>query len=819
MNGFLTELKGIWKDKKLFIALLGIAVMPLLYGGLLISFFWDPYDQIDQLPVAVVNEDEGAEFEGEEIHAGDDFVAELREDPAFLFDFVSKEEAEAGLANFDYYFYVEIPTNFSEKILSVQNTDPDTPSIFYEINEDYNFVTSQIASTAISTMEEELSRSLTFAYIKVANDVFSQMADAIILLNEGSAEIMEGTEKAYANLESLEAAIEQLSTGSNEISDGINEASSGVAEFLLQAQQLQEQLQQSNSLQQMEEKLTDFQTQNQQWIQTLEKKPISKLAEELEPMQDHFDEFYHFLTNTSLQLADISAQLDSLSSELEQFEVGINDLIENIQSTLKELQKVSNQLVNNQNITSQNLSDVQNLLNDAQSNLLLLNKTLDQFEPTMDDHLPEWREIEEITSWYDQMQSGVENGLQAQNNAINRLEKSIVESEKNNTQLNDQIDDVIQLLEAFTQTLEEQQQKGFSLIETLSQSMKNYQNLIDSLLQKVDETTKMVPSFVDISSNAVDLETKLINQLQELDKGINFISATYHEAVAMSNEAIDGFVTLNDGLKDLDDGSSLLSEKLAEASDGTHQLTEGLLSLYEGTERLSNNMQSLEDSVLQVDPNDDQQKMISHPVQSTSKHTEQNYSYGEGLSPYFLSIGLYVGGLTLSIIFPFRKPLGLHENWLHWFTGKLGVVWMISIIQSLLVSLFLLFVIGLDTTHPIAFVFFSLFTGLVFVTFIFSLVSILDNPGRFVAIILLIVQLGGSGGSFPVELLSSPLQSIHGWLPMTYSVLGFRSLIFMESTSLAISSLLFLAGLLVLSLGLTIAFFKLTFNKHGQFEK
>src|SRR5690625_8028774 len=85
--------------------------------------FWDPYDHLEDVPVAVVNEDESYEFEGETLTIGDEFVDNLKEEDAFNFQFVDKETGLKGLENQDYYILIEIPKDFSEKSTTMMDDE------------------------------------------------------------------------------------------------------------------------------------------------------------------------------------------------------------------------------------------------------------------------------------------------------------------------------------------------------------------------------------------------------------------------------------------------------------------------------------------------------------------------------------------------------------------------------------------------------------------------------------------------------------------------------------------------------------------------
>src|SRR5699024_9088676 len=116
---FQKETFAIFKNRKLMIAMAAILFIPVLYAVMFLWVFWDPYAYLEDVPVAVVNEDEGYEFDGEMLHIGDDLIENLEDEAAFNFHFVDKETGYDGLNKQDYYILIEIPDNFSENATTV----------------------------------------------------------------------------------------------------------------------------------------------------------------------------------------------------------------------------------------------------------------------------------------------------------------------------------------------------------------------------------------------------------------------------------------------------------------------------------------------------------------------------------------------------------------------------------------------------------------------------------------------------------------------------------------------------------------------------
>ena len=109
----LKEWKAILKKPSFIIVMLGVSLIPALYNVIFLSSMWDPYGQVENLPVAVVNQDKAVTSSGKTLAIGDDLVSSLKENKNLDFHFVSKEDAQNGLKKGNYYMVVTLPSDLS----------------------------------------------------------------------------------------------------------------------------------------------------------------------------------------------------------------------------------------------------------------------------------------------------------------------------------------------------------------------------------------------------------------------------------------------------------------------------------------------------------------------------------------------------------------------------------------------------------------------------------------------------------------------------------------------------------------------------------
>ncbi|MGW8424065.1 YhgE/Pip family protein [Peribacillus simplex] len=221
------DIKAMWKHKHGRIALIFLLVVPLIYSGFFLAGYWNPYGKLDQLPVAVVNLDNGSEMDDKPVEAGDDFVEQLKKQKELDFHFVTAKEANTGLKEGTYYMVVTIPEDFSENVTTLMDKKPETAKLLYTVNPGKNFVASQISSTAVEKMTAKINASITKVYsegiLSKFQDVSNGLADAgdgAETLHQGTADAKSGSEKLYDGIQDLNDGVQKLQTGSTKLLDG-----------------------------------------------------------------------------------------------------------------------------------------------------------------------------------------------------------------------------------------------------------------------------------------------------------------------------------------------------------------------------------------------------------------------------------------------------------------------------------------------------------------------------------------------------------------------------------------------------------------------
>src|SRR5690625_4906189 len=190
------EMKKLKENRIMLVSVIVVLLVPLVYAMIMLSPKWGPRDNIDNVPVAIVNHDKGAVNDGEFINVGEQLVENLKANPTLGWDFVSAEEAERGMEKQRYFMMIEVPEDFSKKVITVMDDNPQKAELKYVQNEGLHYMGAQVTDTAIETIKNQLSEEVTKTYVE---NVFSQLGEVA----EGFTEAADGAEQINDGSEQL----------------------------------------------------------------------------------------------------------------------------------------------------------------------------------------------------------------------------------------------------------------------------------------------------------------------------------------------------------------------------------------------------------------------------------------------------------------------------------------------------------------------------------------------------------------------------------------------------------------------------------------
>ena len=331
----------------------------------------------------------------------------------------------------------------------------------------------------------------------------------------------------------------------------------------------------------------------------------------------------------------------------------------------------------------------------------------------------------------------------------------------------------------------------------------------------IAQTTTLLGDLQTLTQQLSAQQTQLQAGVSVLNNGVNQLTPNaitafngYNSVRFANNQLLAGSASLTNGLSEAKSGSQKLANGASLLESRSGALIDGTSQLASGADTLANKLADASNRIKIQPTGATTQQQIANPVKSevTEKGNVPNYGYA--LSPYVLSLSLFVGAIVLNVIYPIRKTFSEQESAIRWWLSKASVAGVAAFMQATILMLVMVFFLGLTPEHPAHFIGAIYLTSFAYMSIVSLLVIVLDNPGRFLAMVLLVLQLGSSEGTFPIQTANGFFQAINPLVPMTYSIRTLRQAISggLDNAFYG-GSMWVLAGFLLVANLLTIGFF------------
>ncbi|WP_369052721.1 YhgE/Pip family protein [Kineococcus terrestris] len=287
----------------------------------------------------------------------------------------------------------------------------------------------------------------------------------------------------------------------------------------------------------------------------------------------------------------------------------------------------------------------------------------------------------------------------------------------------------------------------------------------------------------------------------ELAAGTSSLAAGARSAAAGAGELASGAAAVDDGARSLLGGTEAAATGAGALADGTGRLTDGAGelagSLREGAGQVP---------ALSAAQREQRAGVVADPVQAQRVVENPVAHYADGLAPLFVPVALWVGGMVTYMVLRALSPRALASTvspvraaLAGWVPGAL-----LAVAQGLVLGVVLLTAVGISSPRPAATLAFTVLVAVVFTALHQCLVALFGGAGRLGALVLLVLQLTSTGGTYPVQTAPGFFQVLHPLLPMTYAADGLRHLVVGGSGAAVWSSAAVLAGFGLLGLAVSV---------------
>ena len=682
------------KKEKIFTIIVFIVVLfiPLIYSFFYLKSYWNPYGNLSDMKIAVVNLDSGKDGSNE----GNEFVKSLKESDTFNIQEVSEAEAEDGMKKGDYYATIKIPENFTECLKSASSEDKQIATVTYSPNQATNYLATQIVNSAVKTIQLNLQSKVDKEIIAELSNKLNEVPNSLQTISNGADSILNGAE-------SLDSGIKQISDGTNQLSNSYSEFNAGVQSAYSGSENLQ-----------------------------------SGIAQ------------------VSSGVANLQAGSQNLDGAIDQINSGIDGMSANGAESVTALVTGVNSLNENAGKLNSYATDGANLSKSLATDV--------------------------------NVYVGSVNAMQQELQAL--LTNSTVSSEE-----------VKNVLAKYSPTLSEKS----SIAETSKKLAQNdgvasaYASGVykgtSELLQKSSGLTQMFQGVQGLKSALAEVKKGTTT----LKNGTNTLANGTQTLANGSATLTSGLAKLNSSSNQIDNAIKTINTGVSSASDGSTQLVDGVqtfkTSINEGMETTKEQLKSL----------DGIEEFGEKPINFETEEYGKVDSYGIAFTPLFLCIGLWVGALMAYVVLYYDHDerfgiLGITSK------NKIlqNVIYIaIGAVEGLVTGILLKAGLGYTVENMTLYYGASILIGITFMSIIQFLIRNFGDIGKFLALIVLVLQLAAAGGTFPIETIDKGFQAISPYLPMTYSIKLLREILVPTATNFKVQYIGILIGISVVTFAIT----------------
>ena len=714
--------------------LVGIAVIPSIYAVIFLSSLWDTYGKLDQLPVAIVNNDQPDTINGKTQHLGQDLTDKLLRQKPLKMTAVSSKQAHDGLKAGHYYMTITIPKDFTHNAGTLLTAQPKYAKIAIAQNAGQSFIAEKMTSSAAVKIQDSVNRSLQSVYNRAILSAASASQKGFLAGSDGARQLNNGLGQLADGSRQLNTGAQALSQGTSTLASGLSQYTQGVAQAHGGAGQL------ANG---------------------------ASVA-----------------ANGANQLATGTSQL---AQNAPQLAAGSQQVAAGAQQLATKLQELSDGIAQGQTESAPQLAELEKGLDD-------LTKSVNAIK------LPETPDTQAMTQAGQDLKTGLTGAGQdtqqlgkiasdpkfeaflAANPDIaqqfgattNSLKGHLAQSDRAATNLDSSLTQLLPQLEAFKTELPKLQILGTQSKTAIAGLNGSLTQLSQLLSQQV------VPAAQQLAAGAGQVnagQQQVTTAASQLQAGAGQLAQGNGQLAVGTTQLTSGLGQLTAQNSPLTSGASQLNQGAQQLTTGTQQAISALGQAQDGSNTLAAKLADGAIALEQIHGKPANVKALTQPVKQTQKNLSEVENNGTGMTPYMMSVGLFVGMITFSAIYDFVTVAKKPRSGFAWWADKQTVNMPVWIAQGIIITSLLLLVDGLHPKNV-----FLLYVVALVVAFAFNQLVLLfsimfGKLGSGLMIIALVLQLSASAGSYPIELSNGFFQAIHPWIPMTYSVHAFREVI------------------------------------------
>lgn len=780
---FKNDFRALTRHFLAFLIILAILFLPALYAWFNIYAFWDPYGKTKDVNIAVVcNDRDYMDEDGKIINIGNQLVEELKADEKIGYVFLDDaDKAVDDLYAGKYYAAVIIEPDFTYNMYNFLNEDMFSPTINFYQNEKTNPIAVKVVEAAGDKVKQSVNKAYIQAVVETLFDKFNTFSEGV--QGDNTVSMLKNTlAKIDRNLAQYDDTIDQFVAANNSLVGTLNNSNSTI----------------------------DY------TIHLLgnERINISKQISYLESTKNDLalinEEVNTLLTNLQDSVQKAIYKLDRLYNGGEDPDT--------VKETLKELERQYQELIDyltHSGISGSEAEDALSALNKVKDKITQLREQLGmntQVDANTADQLKaDYNEITVPTVYtavtgydYDDLKQAqtTEQSMDTMMTFMADDAKQRIANIQENVKIAKTTDDADAREQALTAARDDTAvvTQELSALGTAMDAVEDAAGTTDkkaskAAAQAADNTKDAGDIFDDILNGNRDID--LIEYLQVISDLLGNARVALTEIVYPS---IDTLLTnLQDSLGDLSSILLDLSDVMGKVPPIVNELgnTFGAVNnaLVQVKELIGNYRTRIADAlgVLNGDTDDTRLQQVldfmnvdpqsiaeffASPVTIRSESVYPVESYGAAMAPFYTMLAIWVGCIILNAILKVDTPIELiGATTGQKFFGRYLIFALLSLIQTMVIMAGDLVIFGMDCAHPGLFILSGVVTSLTCSMVAYSMAIAFGNIGKALFVVFLIIQIAGSGGSYPIELLPDFFQQVYLFFPFPYAINAMREAI------------------------------------------
>lgn len=757
MEIFKRDIRRIGKSPAAIIVAVGMCIIPALYAWFNIAANRDPYGNTANIKVAVANNDVGAENRKRTLKAGEQILEQMEDNDDLGWVFTDEKEAVEGVKSGKYYAAIVIPETFSADLLQIEDGTLGSPEITYYVNEKKNAVAPKITNTGSTTIQSKIEEE----FYKVASETIA----------------------------------EELQDLGVSLSDDLETTNDNILGMIADA-------------------------------------------------RDNFDEYQKVLADFQATISQGTTQIEhgkgTLVKAVKAADAGstaLHDAKDLLKSSRKNVRSFGTAF-------DQSLSDGESLLNSvygtASVKLTGLETTASQAQQL----------ITAGKTYSDKINTDSQAAL---DNLAGVLAVLGPQLEAQKTDLQTKLTSVESLLAAAPDNAELLAQKaaiekGLQDLQSSADALTQLQNGLTNLQAQNAVLGTALDNFNASSSELTDVMTTIKTAKEQMDKVLAQGKTTLRDLRSGLNgnlmpglhSALDTVSGVSGDLKSTLEHASAtadqmqgvmdqLSKSLNEGSDALGKTGDTLSNLDERLAGIQNDLETLRASdaykdildLQEIDP-DAVSEFMTSPIKLTTTTFYEVEDYGSGMTPFYTNLALWVGGMVLIALLKQEvdedekvKKFTLNQAYF----GRKLIFILLSVVQSLIICLGDVYLLKVQCMHPGLFILTGVVAGLIYLSLIYAVTAAFKHIGRAIFVFLVIIQIPGATGTFPVEMMGGFYKAIYRLMPFTYSNGAMRECIGGLYYNTWLRDMGILASYLLLSLFIGVGLRPLLLNLNALFDR